>query len=90
MSTVGRRTHDFNENPAPNSGADGVSPSRCGGVWFRTIRNLLKKMLAHFQKGISCAEGGPEGQLAAADPRDEVLGPFDARLETCASRSVRI
>ena len=28
--------------------------------------------------------GGPEDQLMAADPRDEVLGPLDARLETCA------
>ena len=41
-------------------------------------------MLAHFQREISCAEGGGEDQLMAADPPHRVLGPFDARLETCA------
>ena len=39
--------------------------------------------------GCSCAEGGPEDQLKAADPRDEFLGPFDARLESCACRGRR-
>ena len=43
---------------------------------------LLEK---HFSKiGMPCSGGGGEDQLVAADPPHGVLGPLDARLETCA------
>ena len=54
----------------PRSGADGA----------------VKYSTADTVRGFHCAWGGPEEKLKAASPRDEVLGPFDARLETCASR----
>ena len=41
-------------------------------------------MLAHFQRDSTARGGGGEDQLMAADPPHGVLGPFDARLETCA------
>ena len=55
----------------PRSGADGA-------IKFLTVDTV---------EGGSCAEGGPEEKLKAASPRDEVLGPLDARLETCAVAS---
>ena len=55
-----------------------------GDVQLKLYGKIKEENASHFQKGYLLRGGRSRGEAQAASPRDEVLGPFDARLETCA------